>query len=399
MILHFTFPHYYISCNKQSNKFKKEMKEEIKMKRAAAAAISLMTGLAMLTGCSRAEVEETIQPLVADAIEESDSEAEAVKEEDESPLIPEIDTDIKIHAGSRIAVVSKCVKGEYWKMVKKGMEDAVKEINKAYGYKKDDQITMTFEGPDNEEDVETQINTIDAVIAENPDVLCISASDMDSCEAQLEAAKENGIPVIAFDSNVAEKKLVKAYRGTDNVQVGKMAAYQLGSALGKMGKVAVFSAQQKTKSVQDRVEGFMNNIGKYGDIEVVETIYSDQVDDMEASMKEVLEKYPTLDGVFCTNADITEMYLNLEKSDEHDAPALVGVDATTKQQEAIRNGEEIGCVSQQPYAMGYQTIWAAVETTAPKKSVVIEKNVLSNPAWIDADCLDDPDYSGYLYTE
>jgi len=49
--------------------------------------------------------------------------------------------------------------------------------------------------------------------------------------------------------------------------------------------------------------------------------------------------------------------------------------------------------------MGYQTIWAAVETTAPKKSVVIEKNVLSNPAWIDADCLDDPDYSGYLYTE
>lgn len=29
---------------------------------------------------------------------------------------------------------------------------------------------MTFEGPDNEEDVETQINTIDAVIAENPDV-------------------------------------------------------------------------------------------------------------------------------------------------------------------------------------------------------------------------------------
>ena len=381
------------------------------MKRAAAAAISLMTGLAMLTGCSRAEVEETIQPLVADAIEESDSEAEAVKEEDESPLIPEIDTDIKIHAGSRIAVVSKCVKGEYWKMVKKGMEDAVKEINKAYGYKKDDQITMTFEGPDNEEDVETQINTIDAVIAENPDVLCISASDMDSCEAQLEAAKENGIPVIAFDSNVAEKKLVKAYRGTDNVQVGKMAAYQLGSALGKMaayqlgsalgkmGKVAVFSAQQKTKSVQDRVEGFMNNIGKYGDIEVVETIYSDQVDDMEASMKEVLEKYPTLDGVFCTNADITEMYLNLEKSEEHDAPALVGVDATTKQQEAIRNGEEIGCVSQQPYAMGYQTIWAAVETTAPKKSVVIEKNVLSNPAWIDADCLDDPDYSGYLYTE
>ncbi len=369
------------------------------MKRAAVAAIGLMTGLTMLTGCSRAEVEETIQPLVADAIEEADSEAEAVDEQDESPLIPEIDTDVKIEAGSRIAVVSKSVKGEYWKMVKKGMEEAVKAINDAYGFKKDDQITMTFEGPDNEEDVESQINTIDAVIAENPDVLCISASDMDSCQAQLEAAKENGIPVIAFDSNVSEKKLVRAYRGTDNVQVGKMAAYQLGSALGKMGKVAVFSAQQKTKSVQDRVDGFMNNIQKYGDIEVVETVYSDQVDDMKTAMQEVLEKYPGLDGVFCTNADVTEMYLSIDKSDEGDTPALVGVDATTKQQEAIRNGEEIGCVSQQPYAMGYQTIWTAVETTAPRKSVTIERNLLLNPAWIDADSLDDPDASAYLYTE
>ena len=369
------------------------------MKRAVVAAISLMTGLTMLTGCSKAEVEETIQPLVADAIEESDSEAEAVDEQDESPLIPEIDTDVKIEAGSRIAVVSKSVKGEYWKMVKKGMEDAVKAINDAYGFKKDDQITMTFEGPDNEEDVESQINTIDAVIAENPDVLCISASDMDSCQAQLEAAKENEIPVVAFDSNVSEKKLVKAYRGTDNVQVGKMAAYQLGSALGKMGKVAVFSAQQKTKSVQDRVDGFMNNIQKYGDIEVVEVIYSDQVDDMETAMKEVLDKYPALDGVFCTNADVTELYLGLEKSDSGDAPALVGVDATTKQQEAIRNGEEIGCVSQQSYAMGYQTIWTAAETTAPKKSVTIEKNLLLNPAWIDSESVDDPDSSAYLYTE
>ena len=336
---------------------------------------------------------------MADAIEESDSEAEAVDEQDESPLIPEIDTDVKIEAGSRIAVVSKSVKGEYWKMVKKGMEDAVKAINDAYGFKKDDQITMTFEGPDNEEDVESQINTIDAVIAENPDVLCISASDMDSCQAQLEAAKENEIPVVAFDSNVSEKKLVKAYRGTDNVQVGKMAAYQLGSALGKMGKVAVFSAQQKTKSVQDRVDGFMNNIQKYGDIEVVEVIYSDQVDDMETAMKEVLDKYPALDGVFCTNADVTELYLGLEKSDAGDAPALVGVDATTKQQEAIRNGEEIGCVSQQSYAMGYQTIWTAAETTAPKKSVTIEKNLLLNPAWIDSESVDDPDSSAYLYTE
>ena len=50
-------------------------------------------------------------------------------------------------------------------------------------------------------------------------------------------------------------------------------------------------------------------------------------------------------------------------------------------------------------AMGYQTIWTAAETTAPKKSVTIEKNLLLNPAWIDSESVDDPDSSAYLYTE
>ena len=63
---------------------------------------------------------------------------------------------------------------------------------------------------------------------------------------------------------------------------------------------------------------------------------------------------------------------------------MVGVDATAKQQEAIRNGKEVGVVSQQPYAMGYQTIWTALLTTAPKKSVEIKRNVRIDPAWIDS---------------
>ena len=367
------------------------------MKRAAVAAIGLMTGLTMLTGCSKAEVEETIQPLVADAIEETDSEAEAVEEQDESPLIPEIDTSVKIEAGSRIAVVSKSTQGEYWKLVKKGMEEAVKAINEAYGFKKDEQITMTFEGPDDEQDVESQINIIDAVIAENPDVLCISASDVDSCQAQLEAAKENGIPVISFDSNVSENKLVRAYRGTDNVQVGKMAAYRLGTTIGKMGRVAVFSAQEKTQSIQERVEGFTSYIENYPDIEVVKIVYQDQVEDMSAAMQEVLEQYPQLDGVFCTNADVSDLYLDLKKDETKDSIVMVGVDATAKQQQAIRDGKEVGVVSQQPYAMGYQTMWTALLTTAPKKSVDIERTVRIDPAWISLDNIDDPTYSAYLY--
>lgn len=369
------------------------------MRKATVGTAVILAALSMLTGCSRDEVQESIQPLVADAIEEADSEAEAVEEEEEMNLIPEFDPAVEVQPGARIAVVSKSTKGEFWNRVKKGMEAAVKDANEVYGFEKKRAITMTFEGPEDEHNVDEQINILDAVLAENPDVLCVSVGDMDSCQAQLEMAKENRIPVVAFDANVSEKKLVRAFRATDNVEAGKMAAYRLGRTIGKMGKVAVFSAQEKTQSIKDRTEGFVENISKYTDIEVVEVVYGDQVEDMEAAMQEVLHKYPTLDGVFCSNADVAEMYLNMEKDIDNREIAMVGMDATSRQQKAIREGEEIGVVSQQPFAMGYQAIWTSLMTTAPKKSVTYERNVLVTPVWIDAVCLDDPKYKDYLYSE
>ena len=364
------------------------------MKRAAVATAALLAVSTLLTGCQKEEVEKLVAPLVADVQETPEAEE---MEEEQNPAIPEIDDSLSIEPVAKIAVVSKSTKGEFWDKVKEGMQNAVKDVNTAYGFKKDEQITMTFEGPDNEEDVESQINTLDAVIAENPSVVCVSAGDMESCQAQLEAARENGIPVIAFDSNVSDTELITAFRGTDNTQIGKYAAYKLGSAIGKMGNVAVFSAQEKTESAQQRVKGFLDNIANYTDIKVVETVYSDQVDDMKAAMKEVLEKYPALDGVFCTNANVSEMFLEVNKNNSENKVAMVGVDATSKQQEAVKNGEELGILSQNPYAMGYQTMWAAIQSTAPKKEVTIDKKVLLDPAWIDAENLESEDYANYLY--
>ena len=133
---------------------------------------------------------------------------------------------------------------------------------------------MTFEGASDEQDVEKQVNTLDAVIAENPTVLCLSAGDEDSCQAQLEAARENDIAVVAFDSNVSDSDMIAVFRGTDNVYVGKMAGEKLSDAIGKSGKVAIFSAQEKTESSKKRVEGFKEALAECPDITVVQELYT-----------------------------------------------------------------------------------------------------------------------------
>ena len=223
------------------------------MRKAAAAGIILAGIILVAGGLDRKGGSDNF---VADvqANDETTQKEEENRSSEETELETQIDTSAPVTAGSRIAVVSKSVDGEFWKAIRTGMEDAVKDVNAAYGYTSDDQITMTFEGASNEQDVEKQINTLDAVIAENPTVLCLSAGDEDSCQAQIEAAKENGISVVAFDSNVTDSDMIAAFRGTDNTSVGKLAGEKLADAIGKSGKVAIFSAQEKTESSRRLVE-------------------------------------------------------------------------------------------------------------------------------------------------
>jgi ribose transport system substrate-binding protein len=312
--------------------------------------------------------------------------------------LTDIDTSVAIEPGMRIAVVSKSTKGQFWNMVREGMESAINAINEAYGLQKDDKITMTFEGPDDEQLVEDQINILDAVLAENPDAVCISAGDVSSCQAQLEMAQENGIPVIVFDSNVVDTDLVTAFRATDNEEVGREAGEAMAEALEGEGKVLVFSAQEKTESIQNRVKGFMDVLEEYPEIEIENIYYSDQVEDMSAAMTEALEEYPDVAGVFCTNADSAELYLSLD-GDLRENIQLVGVDATTKQQEAIKNGEEVCTISQNPLTLGYETIVTALYAAQEDCAMEIADTLLLEPQKIDANNLYNPQYTNYLYTE
>ena len=379
------------------------------MKKAAVAVLFLAGAVIVAGGSGKIG---SFTHLIADVQAEDDlqdgtevpeheiSAAEADNEGMEEDRASKIDTTITLGAGSRIAVVSKATDGEYWKLVRQGMEAAVKDINTAYDFTSDDAVTMTFEGPSDESDVETQINTLDAVIAENPTVLCLSASDIESCQAQLEAASENGIPVVVFDSNVNDDELVAAFRGTDNEYVGKLAAEKLADAIGGSGKIAVFSAQEKTESIQKRVEGFEEAIASdYPDISIVSKIYMDQVEDMSEAISNVLTSYPDLAGVFCTNENASNLYLSVDKGEN--APVMVGVDASTVQQDAIKNGQELGCVSQDPYEIGYQTIIAAAQamSTDEEQAAAVEKNVLLEPGWIDAANIEDSQNSNYLYSK
>lgn len=330
--------------------------------------------------------------------ESTDQEVEIELPEEE---IAEIDyttaAELRLPAGTRIAVVAKNVKGDYWQAVRIGMQKAVDDLNTESGLTDDNQIVMTFEGPDESDDAETQINTIDAVLSENPQVLCLSAIDMTSCEAQLEMATENGIPVIMFDSSVKSDDLVYTVCKTDNYAAGGEAAKQMVAKTGDEGSLLIVALSKDTESILDRVLGFKDEIVNGCEtMEVAETIYADE--ESELSLQEriaaAIEENPDIKGCFATDEMTAKEVLELFKDSKYQGIQFVGFDAGAGQTDAIRDGKELGMICQNPYGMGYATIISAARSILGLEN---DKIINAGYQWIDIDNIDLEENQKYLY--
>ena len=146
---------------------------------------------------------------------------------------------LNLEPGSHVAVVVKSKEVEYWVAVKAGMQKAIDDLNATLGYTGKDKIFMTYESPKVENSVDDQVNILDSIVSENPAVICLAAIDMNSCMPQIEAAGQNGIPVIILDSGVTAEDLIYSNCSTNNYAAGKEAAKHLCEAIGGTGQVAV----------------------------------------------------------------------------------------------------------------------------------------------------------------
>ena len=295
--------------------------------------------------------------------------------------------------GTRVAVVVKNTKTAYWTAVKQGMEAAISAINEKMGYKGDEKVTLSFEGPSDDMDVEKQIDLIDTVLSENPEVLCIAAIDMQSCEAQLEMARENDIPVIMLDSAV-DSGPVSAVCSTDNYGAGVEAAKRLAEAIEDQGEVAVMAHAASSKNSQEREKGFTEEMtNNHPNIKIVNISHENEDFTMTKMADAVFTLYPEVKGYFCTNEQASNAVLEAVETAGKDIK-IVGFDSGKQQQAAVKNGKEVGFITQNPYGMGYATVVAGIRADL---GLEIDSFINTSYQWIDSENLEDVAYSSFLY--
>lgn len=347
--------------------------------------------------------EEEVTPQVTEEPEAEKEKVEISIPEQEG-LVADYTTveGLTLDPGTQFAVVVTNTQSGYWKAVREGISQAVDDLNQMLGYEGSDKIQFIYDAPKDETGVSEQIDILDSVLTEaalagKPYVLCLAAVDMSSCEAQLETASMNQIPVIILDSGV-ESDLVNASCVTDNYSAGQEAARRLCEQIGDNGEIAVAAHSSLSATSQDRVRGFTDEItANHPNVSLVQVSYEPSGKEeisLDEQIRQTLDSHPDLTGYFATSEEVSEQLLTILKDYQDRQIQLVGFDVGKDQIEAIRDGREAGVVCQNPYGMGYATVVAGARALMD-----LENSAVINPGyqWLDQTNIDLEENQKYIY--
>ena len=131
------------------------------------------------------------------------------------------------------------------------IQDKMKELIEARG----DELVITDPG----NDVTKQISQVEDMLSQNLDGLFMNPVDAQGIIPALDQAKEAGVPMVGFDTEVGDMSYLVSYTGSDNYNAGKVVGEDLVKKLPDGGKIIILDSPTM-QSVVDRTNGFMDAI-------------------------------------------------------------------------------------------------------------------------------------------
>jgi ribose transport system substrate-binding protein len=283
-----------------------------------------------------------------------------------------------------VPIVSKGFQHQFWLAVKAGAEAKAEELN----------MEVNFIGPENESQVDKQIEMLQAEYDKDPDAVCFAALDSVAALPLLEQMQADGIPVIAFDSGV-EGDIPVTTAATDNVAAAALAAEKMFELVGEGAQVGVIVHDQTSRTGIDRTEGFIAKAEELG-LEIVGPDFGggDQLKSTDLA-KTMIQGHPDIKGFFGGNEGSAIGVVNavneLGKSGEI---VVIGYDSGIIQINAIKDGTMAGAVQQNPVGIGAKCVEAAAMAL---QGMEVPENIDTGFLWADAETIDDPEVVAVLY--
>lgn len=135
------------------------------------------------------------------------------------------------------------------------IEAKVKELVEANG---DELISV-----DPANDVTLQITQIEDLIVQNIDAMLLNPAEAEGILPALDMLAQDEIPIIGFDTEVADMSYLVSYAGSDNYNAGYVCGEDLVAKCPDGGKIIVLDSPTMN-SVVDRTNGFLDAIEGHG---------------------------------------------------------------------------------------------------------------------------------------
>ncbi|MGP9804904.1 rhamnose ABC transporter substrate-binding protein [Paracoccus sp. NSM] len=188
----------------------------------------------------------------------------------------------------RIALVAKALGIGFFEAANKGAEEAAAELG---------DVEIIYTGP-TDTTAEGQIEVLNSLIAQRVDAIAVSANDTDALVPTLKRAMDRGITVISWDSGVAPEGREMHLNPSSAPLIGNTIIKLAADHLPDGGQVAVLSATSTSTNQNIWIAEMQKVMGDYPGIEVVATVYGDDLADKSyREAQGLMQSYPDLDAI------------------------------------------------------------------------------------------------------
>lgn len=254
------------------------------------------------------------------------------------------------------AIVPKAVNNPFFNAARLGALKAGEELG----------VKVNYTGP-TQTKVKDQIDVIESLITKGVDGIALSAVDGDALVPVVNRAMKQGIPVITWDSDVAEDGNRLAFVGTDNYGAGVKAGIAFVHSV-KSGKYAVITGTLGANNLNQRIAGFKSVLntmpeGTYTEIKGSPFPSEDDTQKANDYLGDILSSHPDIAGIFMSGGwalfgkSAYEQALGnkMEEVKSGELP-IVSFDVLPAQLKLMEENKVNALVAQRPYDMGYKAM-------------------------------------------
>ncbi|MBU8913148.1 MAG: substrate-binding domain-containing protein [Spirochaetales bacterium] len=272
---------------------------------------------------------------------------------------------------------------DFWDAVSQGMRQASREFG----------LPVETTGPPHERDIEQQLSIVEEVIAGQPPLIILAASDYNRLAEPVSRAVSLGIPVITLDSGVNSDEPI-SFVATDNVEAGRKAGAEMVRLMAEHapGAVAIVSHIRETATAIEREAGVREALSG---LDIAGTWFCDVNREKAYAITRDLLNQPEIGGIVALNEVATLGVADaVRDAAAQDRVIVVGFDNSVEELTYLEQGIIKATVVQRPFDMGYFAVKTAYEYLSGE---TVNARIYTGSLLVTVENMFDPGYQEILF--